>query len=135
MNFTLCHCCTPGLSMQKKEWRFFVYFGTHNHKIHTIYKQTSVLVFFNFFHVVVLVLYAKQQQQKIVDLDTISVCYAWALLESSFRYFLALCVIKEDKLKWSQVFCFLCVFFAFVSDLLILKTKQSVVMLKTIQKN
>jgi hypothetical protein len=24
---------------------FFVYFGTHNNKIHTIYKQTSVFVF------------------------------------------------------------------------------------------
>jgi hypothetical protein len=32
-----------------------------------------------FFHVVVLVLLAKQQQQKIVNLYTISVCYAWAL--------------------------------------------------------
>jgi hypothetical protein len=37
---------------------FFVYFGTHNNKIHTIYKQTTV---------VVLVLLATQQQQKIVS--------------------------------------------------------------------
>jgi hypothetical protein len=43
---------------------FFVYFGTHNHKIHTIiYKQPNVFV---------LVLLAKQQQQKIVNLFTIS---------------------------------------------------------------
>jgi hypothetical protein len=47
-----------------------IYFGTHNNKIHTIYKQTSV---------VVLVLLAKQQQPKIVNLYTFSVCYAWAL--------------------------------------------------------
>jgi hypothetical protein len=35
---------------------------------------------FDFFHVVVLLLLAKQQQQKIVNLYTISVCYAWALM-------------------------------------------------------
>jgi hypothetical protein len=35
---------------------------------------------FGFFHVVVLVLLAKQQQQKIVNLYTISVCYAWDLV-------------------------------------------------------
>jgi hypothetical protein len=34
---------------------------------------------FGFFHVAVLVLLAKQQQQKIVHLYIISVCYAWAL--------------------------------------------------------
>jgi hypothetical protein len=48
---------------------FFMYFGTHSNKIHTIY----------FVHVVVLLLLAKQQQLKIVNLYTISVCYAWAL--------------------------------------------------------
>jgi hypothetical protein len=42
---------------------FFVYFGTHNNKIHTICKQTSVFVVI-FFHFVVLLLLAKQQQQK-----------------------------------------------------------------------
>jgi D-alanyl-lipoteichoic acid acyltransferase DltB (MBOAT superfamily) len=31
------------------------------------------------FHVVVLLLLAKQQQQEIVNLYTISVCYAWAV--------------------------------------------------------
>jgi hypothetical protein len=36
---------------------------------------------FRFFHVVVLVLLAKQQQRKIVNFYTISVCYAWALKE------------------------------------------------------
>jgi hypothetical protein len=42
---------------------------------------TSKLCFcFDFFHVVVLVLLGKQQQQKIVNLYTISVCYAWALI-------------------------------------------------------
>jgi hypothetical protein len=54
---------------------FFVYFGTHNNKIHTIYKQTNVFVLF---------LLAKQQQQKIVILYTISVRYAWALQFSLF---------------------------------------------------
>jgi hypothetical protein len=37
---------------------FLVYFGTHNNKIHTIYKETSVFVLV-FFYVVVLVLLAK----------------------------------------------------------------------------
>jgi hypothetical protein len=49
----------------------FVYFGTHNKKIHTICKQTSVFVLI-FYHVVVLLLLAKQQQQNIVNLYTIS---------------------------------------------------------------
>jgi hypothetical protein len=49
---------------QKSTILFFVYFGTHNNKIHTIYKPTSVFVFF---HVVVLVLLAKQQQKKIFN--------------------------------------------------------------------
>jgi hypothetical protein len=51
---------------------YFVHFGTHNTKIYTIYKQTSV---------VVLVLLAKQQQQIIVNLYTISVCCACALVD------------------------------------------------------
>jgi hypothetical protein len=34
---------------------------------------------FGFYHIAVLVLLAKQQQQKIVNLYMISVCYAWAL--------------------------------------------------------
>jgi hypothetical protein len=56
---------------------FLVYFGTHNNKVHTIFKKTSVFVLI-FFHGVVYLLLAKQQQQKIVILYTISVCYAWA---------------------------------------------------------
>jgi hypothetical protein len=62
-------------SITKKNYDFFVYFGTHNNKIHTIYKQTSVFVVI-FFIVDILVLLAKQQQQKSVNLYTISVCYA-----------------------------------------------------------
>jgi hypothetical protein len=47
---------------------FFVYFGTHNNNISTIYKQTSIFDFcFDISHGVVLVLLAKQQQQKIVN--------------------------------------------------------------------
>jgi hypothetical protein len=66
-----------GPSIRKKNDDFvFDNFGTHNKKIHTIYKQTSVFVLV---HIVVLVLLAKQQQQKIVNLHTISVYYAWAL--------------------------------------------------------
>jgi hypothetical protein len=46
---------------------FFVYFGTHNNKIHTIYKQTSVfVVIFS-----MLILLAKKQRQKNVNLYTI----------------------------------------------------------------
>jgi hypothetical protein len=41
-------------------------------------KQPGVFCF-GFFHVVVLVLLAKQQQQRIVNFNTISVSYAWAL--------------------------------------------------------
>jgi hypothetical protein len=41
---------------------FFVYFGTHNNKIHTIYKQTSVFVVI-FSMLMVLLLLAKQHQQ------------------------------------------------------------------------
>jgi hypothetical protein len=47
---------------------FFVYFGTYNNKIHTIYKQTSV---------VVLVLLEKQQQQK----SSIYIRSQYAMLE------------------------------------------------------
>jgi hypothetical protein len=47
---------------------------------YNLLKKTSVFVFI--FHVVVLVLLAKQQQQKIVNLNMISVCYAWALIPS-----------------------------------------------------
>jgi hypothetical protein len=39
-------------------------------------RKTNQCFCFDFFHVVVLVLLAKQQQQKIVNLCTISVCYA-----------------------------------------------------------
>jgi hypothetical protein len=42
---------------------FFVYFGTQNNKIHTIYKKNQCF-YFDLFHVVVLLLLAKQQQQK-----------------------------------------------------------------------
>jgi predicted nucleic acid-binding Zn finger protein len=65
-----------GPSIQKKMTiLFFVYVGTHNNKIHT-----NQCFCFDFFHVVVLLLLAKQQQQKIINLYTISVCYAWALV-------------------------------------------------------
>jgi hypothetical protein len=40
---------------------------------------------FGFFHVVVLVLLAKQEQQKIGNLFTISVFYAWALVMTDFN--------------------------------------------------
>jgi hypothetical protein len=43
---------------------------------------------FGFFHVVVLVLLAKQQQQKIVNLFTILVCYAWALVKTQETIFI-----------------------------------------------
>jgi hypothetical protein len=42
---------------------FFVYFGTHNNKIHTIYKKNHCFCY-DLFHVVVLLLLAKRQQQK-----------------------------------------------------------------------
>jgi hypothetical protein len=42
---------------------FFVYFGMHNNKTHTIYKKNQCFSF-DLFHVVVLLLLAKQQQQK-----------------------------------------------------------------------
>jgi hypothetical protein len=42
--------------------------------------STSQCFCFDFFHVVFLLLLAKQQQQKIVNLYTVSVCYAWALI-------------------------------------------------------
>jgi hypothetical protein len=38
----------------------------------------------HFFHVDILLLLAKQQQQKSVNLYTISVCYAWALIRAKF---------------------------------------------------
>jgi hypothetical protein len=60
---------------KKNENFFFVYFGTHNNKIHTIYKQIGVFVFF--FHVVVLLLLANSNNKKIVILYTFLVCYAW----------------------------------------------------------
>jgi hypothetical protein len=41
-----------------------------------------------------LVLLAKQQQQEIINLYTISVCYAWALATSREQYKL----FKEEKL-------------------------------------
>jgi hypothetical protein len=79
-----------GPSIQKKMTiLFFVYFGTHNNKIHTIYKQTSVFVLV-FSHVVVLVLLPKQQQQKSVNLYTISVSYAWAMA-FSFEFLQNVC--------------------------------------------
>jgi hypothetical protein len=56
--------CKAQAYEEKKTILFFVYFGTHNNKFHTIYKQTSVFV--------LLLL-------KIVILYTISVCYAWVL--------------------------------------------------------
>jgi hypothetical protein len=62
-NFTILLAILQGRSIQKKiTILFFDYFGTHNNKIHTIYKQTSFFCF-DFFHVVVLVLLVKQQQK------------------------------------------------------------------------
>jgi hypothetical protein len=59
--------CRAQAYEKKMAISFFVYFGAQNNNIHTIYKQTSVFVLI-FFHVVVLVLLAKQQQNKIVNL-------------------------------------------------------------------
>jgi hypothetical protein len=42
---------------------FFVYFGTHNNKIDTIYKQTRVFVY-SFFPCCCFAFISKQQQQK-----------------------------------------------------------------------
>jgi hypothetical protein len=79
---------------EKKTILFLVYFGTHhNNKIHTIFKQTSVFVFFHF---VVLLLLAKQQQQKIVDLYAIIV---WVLSRGgNEKLFIFLCL--ELRVSW-----------------------------------
>jgi hypothetical protein len=68
-----------GPSIRKKNGDFILV-RTTTKSIQFIKKKTSVFVFI--FHVVVLVLLAKQQQQKIVNLNMISVCYAWALIPS-----------------------------------------------------
>jgi hypothetical protein len=69
--FLQIHDCSKTQTYEKKiKILFFVYFGTQSNKIHAIYKQTSVFV---------LILLAKQQQERIVILCTITVCFAWAL--------------------------------------------------------
>jgi hypothetical protein len=55
---------------------FFILARTSTKSIQFINKT---LFFFGVFHIVVLVLRENQQQQKIVNSNTISVCYAWAL--------------------------------------------------------
>jgi hypothetical protein len=66
----------PSIRKKNMTILFFVYFDMHNNKINTIYNQCFC---FDFFHVGVLVVLAKQQQQIIVNLHTISVGYTWSL--------------------------------------------------------
>jgi hypothetical protein len=71
----------PNRGMDIMLFKAQAYIGTHNNKIHTIYKPTSVFVLV-FFHVVVSVLLAKQQQQQIRQFiyDLSMLCLALFLL-------------------------------------------------------
>jgi hypothetical protein len=54
----------PKHTKKKMTIIFFIYFGTHNNNIHTIYKKNQCFCFYLFYVVVYLLLLAKQQQQK-----------------------------------------------------------------------
>jgi hypothetical protein len=71
--------CINQAQAYEKKLRF-VYFDTHNNKIHTILKKKQCF-YFAIFHVFVLLLLAKQQQQKFVFL------YFFILL----KFFAAIC--------------------------------------------
>jgi hypothetical protein len=87
-------CVSRPKHTQKNEDFIFVHFGTHNNKIHTIYKQASVFVLiFSIF--VVLLLLAKQQQKK-------SSFYIW----SQYAMLGPWCVYKSYSwVLYSQCVC------------------------------
>jgi hypothetical protein len=65
-------CCIQGPSITKKiDDFFFVYFGTHSKKIHTISKQTGINIYIFSMLLFVLLLYANSNNKKIVGLGCI----------------------------------------------------------------
>jgi uncharacterized membrane-anchored protein YitT (DUF2179 family) len=74
-----------------------------------------MFLFWFFFNIVFLVLYAKQQQKKFIILFTLSICYAWMLHSTA---------LEENKNLLEKA-----IFDLFFSNTLDKKTK------KTLQKN
>jgi hypothetical protein len=77
---TQTYCQGPSITKKKNTILFFVYFGTHNNKNHTIYKQTRVFVFI--FSMFLFCFYIRSQyamvgpcllSEKITDIVTIDI--------------------------------------------------------------
>jgi hypothetical protein len=64
---------------------FFVYFGTHNNKIHTIYKQISNFVWFFTCCCFAFISKAATTKNRKFIYDHVTVCYAWALQNTQYH--------------------------------------------------